>query len=209
MVAPPSQPAHRCPECRLVRRVCVCKIAPQLALKTRLILVMHASEWRKSSNTGHLARLAVAGTEVRLHGLPHEPVDDSGLDPSGSTLVLFPGFGAKTLTPEVVADLARPVTLLIPDGTWPQAKTMMRRVPLLRGAIPVALPGPTLDLQRPRRNVFPDRMSTCEAIAQALGCLEGGTVEAQLLDFFRRAVDRMLMLRGKMRAADVYGGLSP
>jgi hypothetical protein len=52
-------------------------------------------------------------------------------------------------------------------------------------------------------------MSTCEAIAQALGCLEGDTVEDELLSFFRRAVDRMLMLRGKMRATDVYGGLTP
>ena len=61
---------------------------------------------------------------------------------------------------------------------------MMRRLPMLRQAQPVRLPGPSLDLDRSRRNVFADRMSTFEAIAQALGILEGAQTEAQLLDFF-------------------------
>lgn len=45
-----------------------------------------------------------------------------------------------------------------------------------------------------------------EAVAQALGILEGEEVSVPLLDFYRRATDRMLMVRGKMRLGDVYGG---
>jgi hypothetical protein len=50
-------------------------------------------------------------------------------------------------------------------------------------------------------------MSTYEAVAQALAVLEGGAVAGPLLDFYRRAVDRMLLVRGRLRLGDVYGGL--
>ena len=50
-------------------------------------------------------------------------------------------------------------------------------------------------------------MSTYEAGAQALAVLEGEAVAAPLLDFYRRATDRMLLIRGKLRLGDVYGGL--
>jgi hypothetical protein len=50
-------------------------------------------------------------------------------------------------------------------------------------------------------------MSTYEAVAQALAVLEGEAVAGALLDFYRRATDRMLLARGKIRLGDVYGGL--
>jgi len=50
-------------------------------------------------------------------------------------------------------------------------------------------------------------MSTYEAVAQALGVLEGEAVAGPLLDFYRRATDRMLLVRGKLRLGDLYGGL--
>jgi hypothetical protein len=37
--------------------------------------------------------------------------------------------------------------------------------------------------------------------------LEGDEVAGPLLDFYRRATDRMLLSRGKIRLGDVYGGL--
>jgi DTW domain-containing protein len=50
-------------------------------------------------------------------------------------------------------------------------------------------------------------MSTYEAVAQALGVLEGKAVAGPLFDFYRRATDRMLLVRGKLKLGDVYGGL--
>jgi len=50
-------------------------------------------------------------------------------------------------------------------------------------------------------------MSTYEAVAQALVVLEGEPLAGPLLDFYRRATDRMLFARGKLRPGDVYGGL--
>lgn len=154
---------------------------------------MHASEWARSSNTGHIARLAVRNAEIRLQGLPHRPVSGAGIDArSSSTLVLYPGQGAPPLTRESLAPLERPLTLLVPDGNWMQAKNMLRRVTMFQAARKVRLAGAPLDLPWLRRNRDGDRRSTFEAIAQALGVLEGPEAEARLLTFFRLFLERKL-----------------
>jgi hypothetical protein len=45
-------------------------------------------------------------------------------------------------------------------------------------------------------------MSTYEAVVQAVALLEGEEVVAPLLDFYRRAVDRMLLVRGHLRLGE-------
>jgi DTW domain-containing protein YfiP len=170
---------------------CVCSQAPRLSISTRLIVITHSKEWRRTTNTGHLARLAVNGGEVRLHGLPHRSVNSVGVDArSPATLVLYPGRGAEALTPTLSAALPRPLTLLVPDGNWNQTQHMMRRVPMLRQAKPIRLDGPTLDVRCLRHNRAADRMSTFEAIALALGILEGRETEARLLKFFHHFLER-------------------
>ncbi len=185
-------PVQCCFICRLRIADCVCAIAPRLSITTRVIVVIHAKEWRRSSNTGYLARLALETGEVRLHGLRNEIIDSSGIDAgSPATLALYPGRGALPLTADLLSKLPRPLTLLVPDGNWMQAKNMMRRVPMLACAQPVRLDGPSLGLACLRRNAYPDRMSTFEAIAQALGIIENQTTADTMLDFFQRVVPHM------------------
>lgn len=209
----PRLPPNACPTCRLPtapRPLCVCDLSPRLTLATRLALIIHAREWRRSSNTGRLLKLAVPEADVRLHGtLGAAPqAAAQGLDPEDpGTLVLFPGRGSRPLTPDFIATLPSRVTLIVPDGNWTQTSHMMTRLGALTKARTVELPGPTSAMLRMRRNVFSERMSTYEAAAQALGLLEGAEVEAALTDFYRRTVDRLLMLRGKLKATDIYGGL--
>ncbi len=181
-----------CVACRQRRDECVCAFAPRLNMSTRLIVIIHAKEWRRTTNTGHFARLAVKDAEVRLHGSPKFLVNSAGVEAaSPSTLVLFPGRGAHPLNAETIASLQRPLTLLVPDGNWNQAKHMMRRLPMLRHARPVRLATPSLDLSALRRNRCAGRTSTFEAIAQALGILEGRAVEDELLKFFRKILERI------------------
>src|SRR6266542_4966581 len=127
-----------CISCRLRRHECVCAQAPRLSISTRLFVIIHSKEWRKTTNTGHFARLAIKGSVVRRHGLPHRTVSSEGIDAdSPSTLVLYPGRGAQPLNAEYIATLPRPLTLLIPDGNWNQTQHMMRRIPMLSQAQPV------------------------------------------------------------------------
>jgi DTW domain-containing protein YfiP len=122
------------------------------------------------------------------------PADPASRVPAGATLVvLFPGHGAKPLTPELVAALPSPPALVVPDGIWRQAGRMVKRLPLLAAAAKVALPARAFARSALRRNRPGHRMSTYEAVA------------GPLLDFYRRAADRMLLARGKLGLGGVYG----
>jgi DTW domain-containing protein YfiP len=186
----------------------VCAHAPRLTTRTPLLLLVHARDRDRTTNTSRLLALAVRGATLVSHGDRSGPTDPAAHIPAGTTpVVLFPGRGARPLTPELVAALPSPPALVVPDGNWRQAYGMVKRLPLLAGATKVSLPargfaGPAL-----RRNREGHRMSTYEAVAQALGVLEGDAVTGPLLDFYRRAVDRMLLVRGRLKLGDVYGGL--
>jgi DTW domain-containing protein YfiP len=196
-----------CPACRLPGWLCVCAHAPRVATRTPLLLVAHVHDLGRASNTARLLALAVRGAALVRHGVFPDPADPAAHVPAGTTpVVLFPGFGARPLTPEFAASLPSPPTLVVPDGNWRQAGRMVRRLPLLAAAAKVSLPARAFTGSALRRN-RPGRMSTYEAVAQALAVLEGEAVAGPLLDFYRRATDRMLLARGKLGLGDVYGGL--
>jgi DTW domain-containing protein YfiP len=197
-----------CPACRLPAWLCVCAHAPRIATRTPLLLVVHVHDLGRSSNTVRLLSLAISDTKIVCHGAYPDPANPASQIPTDKTpVVLFPGHGAEPLTPELVAALPSPPVLLVPDGSWRQAGKMVRRLPLLAAAVKVSLPVRTYAGSAVRRNLPGHRMSTYEAVVQALAVLEGEAVAEPLLDFYRRATDRMLLVRGKLRLGDVYGGL--
>ena len=197
-----------CHACRLPRWLCICAHAPRVAIRTSLLLVVHVHDLGRTSNTARLLILAIRDTTLVAHGAFPAPADPSSYLPAGATpVVLFPGLGAQPLTPELVASLPSLPALVVPDGNWRQAGKMVKRLPLLADAVKVALPARAFAGSVLRRNKPGDRMSTFVAVAQALAILEGEAVAEPLLDFYRRAVDRMLLVSGKLRLGDVYGGL--
>jgi len=197
-----------CPACRLPVWLCVCDYAPRLTTRTRLILVVHVHDLGRTSNTVRLLTLAIRDATLVFHGVFPAPADPASHVPAGATpIVLFPGHGAKPLTPDLVASLPSPPALVVPDGNWRQASRMVKRLPLLAGAVKVALPDRAFAGSALRRNRPGHHMSTYEAVTQALAALEGEVVAGPLLDFYRRATDRMLLARGKLRLGDVHGGL--
>jgi DTW domain-containing protein YfiP len=171
------------------------------------VVVVHVHDLGRASNTVRLLQLAIPDTRVVAHGIYPDPADPASHVPAGATpVVLFPGHGARPLTPELVASLPSPA-LVVPDGNWRQASRMVKRMPLLSGAVKVALPTRSFEGRPARLNQTANHMSTYEAVAQAVALLEGEQVAGPLLDFYRRATDRMLLVRGKLRLRDVYGGL--
>jgi DTW domain-containing protein YfiP len=139
--------------------------------------------------------LGVSGVDVRLRG-ERDPAARGAL-PEGPRLLLFPHADARVLS---VADgRGEPVVLLVPDGTWSQAQRMRLRDPDARGAEPVALPpGPPsrYDLRRSPRD---GAVSTLEAVARALGVLEGVAVERALLALLDAFVERTHRAAGRTR----------
>jgi DTW domain-containing protein YfiP len=186
----------------------VCAFAPRVTTRIPLLVVAHVHDLGRTSNTVRLLTLAIRNITLVRHGVFPTSADPASHLTAGTTpIVLFPGHGARPLTTELVASLPWPPSLIVPDGNWKQASRMVKRIPLLAGAVKVTLPERSFSGMAVRCNQERHHMSTYEAVAQALALLEGEAVSGPLLDFYRRATDRMLMVRGKMRRGDVYGGV--
>lgn len=178
----------RCPRCHLPPGSCLCAEVPRLAAPFRFIVLRHASERVRTTNTARWAALAIPGTVVVEHGLPGEPADLAGLLPPGS-VALFPS--ASPAPPPS----APPPVVVVPDGTWAQARRMMQRVEGLRALPRLSLPAPSarLRLRRPHRG---DGMSTLEAMAGALAAFGAEEAADRLLALHDVAVERVLRLKG-------------
>jgi DTW domain-containing protein YfiP len=177
--------------------LCICAAIPRYALATRVVLVMHRREEHKPTATGPLALEALANSELRVHGYQDRPLDLSDLDvPERRTLLLYPGDDVPVLGAELLARDPRPVTLVVPDGSWRQAARMGRRLPGLERAEMVRLPEGPRTAWGIRREEHAEGLATFEAIARALGIIESPAVEAGLVALFRLMVQRTLQTRG-------------
>lgn len=199
----------RCERCHLHRPLCICDLVPRLETRTRLLLVIHRDEERKPTNTGQLAARALARSNVVVTGDRARPLPLPLVGDHEEPLLLFPGEGAVPLTDFVTS--TRPVALVVPDGTWRQARKVGARVPGLESVPRVALPPGPESTYRLRTETKDGGLATLEAIARAFAILEGPTrgpqVEAALLHVFRVMVDRTLWLRGALRDDEVTGGI--
>ena len=191
---------HRCPGCRLLVTGCFCDLVPCVATRTRVLVVLHHAETQKPSNTGRLALRCLPNSGVVIRGAPDRPTEAPVWAEHGDPVVLFPHPDARPLSD--FCHGPRPVTLIVPDGTWRQAQRVRRRVAGL-GDVPCAVV--TRDAPstyRLRKTSDERRLSTMEAIAEALGLLEGAegpAVRELLLGIFQIMVDRSLRGRALRR----------
>lgn len=177
--------------------LCICTAIPRYELATRLVLVMHQREHKKSTATGPLALAALPNSELRIHGNLDRPLDLADLDtPERQTLILYPGDDVPLLSRELLAGDDRPVTLVVPDGNWRQAARMGRRLPGLTHARMVRLPAGPPTAWGIRREPHPEGLATFEAIARALGIIETPAVQEGLEELFRLMVATTLGTRG-------------
>jgi tRNA-uridine aminocarboxypropyltransferase len=203
-----------CPVCYMNRLFCICDAMPTLALKTRLCLVIHINELKKSSNTGRLALRALTNSEMRVRGEPGATLDFSDLLSGGyRTFLFYPSKDAVELNEELLRRDSRPVQLIVPDGSWRQAAKMLYRHPELKNVPRVKLGAANAPKYYLRAQHRPEGMATLQAIAHALGVIEGAGVEAALLKLYDAKIERTLMAKGTWKggetAADRLGAISP
>lgn len=181
----------RCSWCALPLRLCVCAELPRLRTATSVVLLMHHVERWRTSNTGRIAVRSLARGRIVLRGVrdeaPREPL------PEGRRLLLFPHPTAETLSPAHAAD--GPVVLLVPDGSWSQAQRTARRDPDAQGATFVTLPDGGASRYQLRKGPQASSLSTMEAVARALGVLDGPEIERALMVAFELFVERSMSLR--------------
>jgi DTW domain-containing protein YfiP len=206
-----AKPHLRCDACRMHRSLCICALLPRIATRTRVLLVLHQLETRKTTNTGVIAARCLTNSAVVYRGRAPAGVEAESLDATlargGTPVLLFPHASATPLAEWPVAD--GPLVLVVPDGTWSQAARARRREAALARLPCVALPDATDPVSRLRAPSRPGRMATLEAVAIALGILEGPDVAEALMRVYRIMTERTLWTNGRLVAGDVTGGIPP
>lgn len=190
-----------CQRCGLKGDLCFCAELPTLHLRTRLSLVVHREELKRPSNTGTLALQCLPNSHLVVRGggpNDRNPLDLSSLlsDPNYEPVLLFPSPGALVLNHHLAEKLKRPVHLIVPDGNWSQARKLHSRHPELS-----RIPRWMVERQSSatyflRKEARENGMSTLEAIALALGFIEGPRTQDELLRVYQRKLHQTLKARG-------------
>lgn len=172
--------------------VCYCANLPQLPTKTRVVLLQHPRERDNAIGTARMASLCLPNSELHV-GIDwsQKPAVHAALaNESAPAVLLYPGPEAK----DILQDPPKgPVTLVVVDGTWSQAKTVVRDNPLLATLPRYAFRAPAPSEYRIRREPSEEVVSTIESLMYALGALEGDAQAfTALMRPFRSMVDAQL-----------------
>lgn len=192
-----STHGKRCLRCRINLSLCFCDQILEHQTKTRVSIIMHHREEHLTSNTAKLATMTLTNSGIFPRGLPEDPFSLSQLklEPDVLALYLFPDEDALVLNEEFKLTNPGPYHLIIPDGTWNQAKKVRRREPGLSDIQCVKLSDDVKGEYKLRRGVREDGVCTFEAIAYALEILENKEVSDDLLRQFRIMNNRVAKSR--------------
>jgi DTW domain-containing protein YfiP len=172
--------------------VCYCSKLTELQTQTRVVILQHPRERDKAIGTARMATLCLPGSEllVGVRWDEHPGLANALSDPDRPPALLVPGPDARN----VLADPpSRPITLIVVDGTWSQAKNLVRDNPVLKALPRYAFAAPQPSEYRIRKEPAVEFVSTIEALMHVLGALEGDPARFRaLLDPFRAMVDAQL-----------------
>ena len=192
-----SQPNEHCESCGVSAAACLCDVVPRIEVRTKVCLVIHHRELSRSSNTGLLATRALLNSEVRVRGEQRQALDLKDLLTAPyRSLLFYPSADAVELNQALVLQDSRPIQLLVPDGTWRQARKIQSRHPELRDLPRVKISTPNTSIFQLRAQSKPERMATLQAIAEGLGIIEGDVVRVQLMKLYQAKIERTLKARG-------------
>jgi hypothetical protein len=120
-------------------------------------------------------------------------------DPEREAVLLYPGEDAR----DIVADPpAKPVTLVVVDGTWAQAKKLVKTNRRLATMPRVSFVPPSPSEYRIRREPKETYLSTLESLVLVLGALEGDTRTFEpLLAPFRAMIDKQIACEQSFQGA--------
>lgn len=178
--------------CRRPEVACYCAHVTPLDTRTRVLVLQHPREHEKAVNTARIAELALtnAAIEVGFDFSERPAVRALLSDPTRPAVLLYPAPDARDLEREPPSG---PVTLVVIDGTWHQARSLMRANPWLSTLPRYAFRPEAPSEYRIRREPRPEYVSTIEALACALGLLEGDRARFEaLLAPFRAMVETQL-----------------
>jgi DTW domain-containing protein YfiP len=113
--------------------------------------------------------------------------------------LFYPSVDAVELDNQLVAQTRAPIQLIVPDGSWRQARKVHSRHHELKDVPRVKISTPDSSKFHLRAQHRPEGMATLQAIAHGLGVIEGDLVKEQLMKLYDAKVERTLIGRGLLR----------
>ena len=192
--------------CATSPTLCLCDVLPRIELSTKVCLIIHHRELSRNSNTGLLAVRALVNSEMRIRGEGRKTLDLKDLlIPQYRTFLFYPSNDAVELDRALVMQERTPIQLIVPDGTWRQARKIHSRHPELKLVPRVKISAPDHAIFQLRAQSRPEGMATLQAIAHGLAVIEGDSVGAQLLKLYQAKIERTLIGRGVLRVNREWG----
>lgn len=189
----PDQIRDRCYTCYRPRDGCFCDLIPRVENLTDVVILQHRRERFHAFNTARIVHKALVRSTLLVDHNKRLAEAAGKLPISNRSGILYPSPDARLLsdlTPE-----ERPHQMFVIDGTWQQAKTLMRDIPMLQELPRFRLNPSEPSRYRIRREPTMTALSTVEATVQALQWLEPDTTGLQqLLAAFETMVDRQLAI---------------
>jgi DTW domain-containing protein YfiP len=160
-----------CLRCQRPLPACLCAWVRPTANQLPVLVLQHPREAAQAKGSVRLLGLSLQACTVQV-GTEFDPAALAAwLGPPGASLLLYPD--APGAAPRPAGPLPHPARLVLLDGTWRQARGLLRSHPALQALPRWALP----DLAPPRYSIRraqqPGQRSTLEAACAALGLLEG------------------------------------
>lgn len=203
-----AQRRAQCARCLRPQSYCLCGLITQLPSRTRVLILQHPDEAKHALNTARLAALGLCNCEL-LIGEQFAQLAERLNDPAYQACLLFPGEGAQplsTVKQQIATAGARPLLLVVPDGTWRKARKLLYLNPLLAALPRLALPEGLHSRYRLRKAPMPGALSTLEAIVTALNALESTQTFEQLLKPFEALIEGQISAMGAATFARNHAG---
>ncbi len=134
---------------------------------------------------------------MRIRGEGKEALNLSDLLSSNyKTYLFYPSDNAIELDEKLVASSPLPIQLIVPDGNWRQASKVHYRHHELKDIPRIKISTPNLNPYHMRLETTENGMATLEAIAHALGIIEGPEVGAVMMKLYQDKLEATLLGRG-------------
>lgn len=158
-----------CLRCDRPQGSCLCNLCQEVDNHTDILILQHIRESRHRLGTVRIAMITF--NRVKRFIVWKKLDKPDCLSPNAA--LLYPGPSARQL--EELTPMERPDQLIVLDGTWPQARALLRENPWLQ-----ELPRVSLAPQKPSSYTFRKEpsahcLSTVESIVAALRILEPET----------------------------------
>ena len=186
-----------CAHCQRPVSVCYCSALTTIETRSRVVILQHPREEGMAIGTARMAHLCLPNSTLHVgtEWDESEALDHACGDPGHPAVLLYPGPDARDILQDPPAG---PVTLIVVDGTWSQARKLVRMNPRLASLPRYAFTPPAPSTYRIRREPRAEYVSTLEALVHVLGVIEG---DAERFRALMRPMNAMVETQLEAQAA--------